>query len=141
MNLNKVLIYFALASLVGCNKVKKSKRQLDGIWTIVSYQYTDPSGFSYFPEVSGKMYFENCESEACTYSMDIQYSDPAITGSRVEQGTYLLNEEANKFDLTSILPAGDTELKPNNEILFLRKNDLNFMYVENGRVHRYIFEK
>jgi len=126
---------------MSCDKVEQSKKKLDGIWTIVSYEYTDSQGFNYYPEVNGKLFFENCEGNPCAYTIDIRFTHSVATGERVEQGTYTLDEKGEIMDLVQILPGGQTINKPNNKILLLTRNDLKIQYSESGATHEYIFEK
>lgn len=143
MNKYTFIVFLVLLPLASaCSKYKRAQKHLGGTWTIVSYQYTTAVGLNYYPEVSGKMFFESCGSETCAYSLDISYSSPQIIGSRVETGTYTLNSEGNRLELIQILPDNSTVNKGSHLIVVLTNNDLKLELVDSlGRVHRYIFEQ
>lgn len=115
---------------------------MGGTWTIYSIQFTDGSGLNYFPECSGKLFLDNCKESTCTYSLDINYSHPSISGSRTETGTYTLNQAGSEFDLLEIKPDQSTVQHAKNEIVLLTKTDLKFTYqTSTGEAFTYIFRK
>lgn len=130
-----------MSMTLSCSKQDRAQKKLGGIWHISEYRYRDLQGFSYYPEVSGELFFENCESRPCTYSMSISYNHPQITGNRTEAGTYLLNDAAESILLTPIAN-GIEQASLNNGIIKLTKSDLKFQYVDpDGYAHDFLFER
>ena len=64
---------------VGCDKVKKTQQTLTGVWTVIQYKITAPTGLAYFYEAEGSMSFGSCDGELCDYSLKIDYQDQGGT--------------------------------------------------------------
>lgn len=132
------VVMFAFSS---CDKYEKQQKFLHGTWELTSYRFKNQQGLSYYPESSGSIFFENCESDVCAYSMSIDYSSPQITGTRVEAGKYSLNVEDGTLYFTPI-ENGIEQEQISNFMSVLTRTDLKFQYTDDlGRSHYYVFEK
>ncbi|MFT5859723.1 MAG: hypothetical protein ACI865_001827 [Flavobacteriaceae bacterium] len=126
---------------MGCSKQDRVQKKLSGVWHITEYKYHDLLGFNYYPEVSGELFFENCNGGQCAYSLSINYVHPAITGSRTEAGSYLVNNQAGLLFFTPIIN-GIQEAPREHEILLLTKEDAQLRHTDsNGYTHQYLFER
>ncbi len=127
--------------LPSCDKYEKQQKRLNGTWQLSSYRFKNQQGLSYYPEASGSIFFDNCDSTECAYSMSIEYTSPQITGSRVEAGKYSLNVEDGTLFLTPIVNGTEQE-QISNFMSVLTRTDLKFQYTDDlGRSHYYVFEK
>ena len=136
-----MFVTLVTVSFSSCDKYEKQQKRLHGTWNLISYRYKNQLGLSYYPEVSGSIFFENCNDQVCAYSMSIAYSSPQITGTRVEAGKYRLNTEKGSLYFTPIVN-GTEQDEIDNFMSVLTRTDLKFQYTDDqGRSHYYVFEK
>ena len=135
------LLVLLVLAMLSCSKHEKAVNKLEGSWTLTSYRFKNQQGLSYYTEASGSLFFENCSDTICAYSMNLQYSHPQISGSRVEAGKFEFDVFENNLLLTPIVGGVDqTTIK--NGVTLLTKTDLEFQYTDDlGRSHHYVFEK
>lgn len=136
-----LLVTVVMLALSSCDKYEKQQKFLHGTWELTSYRFKNQQGLSYYPESSGSIFFENCESDVCAYSMSIDYSSPQITGTRMEAGKYSLNVEDGTLYFTPI-ENGIEQEQISNFMSVLTRTDLKFQYTDDlGRSHYFVFEK
>ena len=134
-------IILFVSVLFSCSKQEAVFKKLDGTWSVTSYRFKNELGLSYYPEVDGTLFFENCDDTVCAYSMNLQYSHPQISGSRVEAGKFSFLVDDNKLLLTPIVNGVEQETMSNGVTLFT-KTDIEFQYTDAlGRSHHFVFEK
>ncbi len=138
LNLAFILL---MVTLVSCSKQKRAHTKLSGTFQITQYQYQTSEGFSYYPSVSGSIFFQMHDGTPNTYSIAISYSHIQINGDRIEAGTYSLNNDADEMILTPIIN-GVSQEGMKHRILILTKHDLKLEYSDLlGVRHFFIFEK
>lgn len=130
-----------MSVLFSCSKHEAIFKKLDGTWSVTSYRFKNELGLSYYPEVEGSLFFENCDDTICAYTMNLHYSHPQISGSRVEAGKFSFLVDDNKLLLTPIVNGVEQETISNGVTLFT-KTDIQFQYTDDlGRSHHFVFEK
>ena len=125
--------------LLACSKERATYKKLSGLWKITRYQYTNPQGLSYYPEVSGSLFIEDCDQHPCAYVLDITFVHPNVHGNRAESGEIQLNETGDHF---SLLPSDPTIADTDNQIILLTKDQVKIQYFDGlGQSHHYIFKR
>ena len=128
-----VLIVLTIALNSGCDKTKRTRKKLDGEWTILSYEYMNPSGFTYKYSAQGTFVFNDSESdELSTFQVDMHYDGPAGSTPFHEQGFYKFNSDNwDRMDLYRVNSDTITDTINDAWIVLITKDDLKFEYADN----------
>lgn len=141
--MNKVIFILLISSLIaGCSKVKKTKKELNGEWQVVSYKFTNLNGLSYFYSTQeNAVTFENCDSEFCGYSIFVEYENQGDFDTLNFSGQYKFKDEkAEYFDmLVNNKPIIDT-IK-DARIILITKDDLMTEFNDDTGRHLLVMKK
>lgn len=85
MNKSIYIISIALLFLASCDKVKKSKKRIEGQWEIISYRTTNSSGLTHYYETTGTITFGDDTDSSFTYAED--YTFEGSSGPVIRQRT------------------------------------------------------
>lgn len=139
--MRKLIVLFILGvSLVGCDKVKKNLKYLDGNWTLYEYQYTSATGLIYFYESSGTVSFSNIGENTCDYAMDITYLKQGTNYVIDDHGTINFIDE-EYFEMNRVNQDGSITLLDYARIILITKDDLKMEYKDEYGIHEFILQK
>ena len=140
--MRKVILLLSISLiLLGCDKVKRNQKHLDGTWTIYEYQYTAPTtGLIYFFESTGTMSFGNASGKNINYAIDINYLNQGNYYDKMESGViefqddeYFLMHRQNSNGTITVLDYA--------RILLITKDDLKLEFQDEYGLHEFILQK
>ena len=139
--MNKVILIIALFFIaLGCNKVKRIEKKLDGDWDVIAYTYQNSNGLSYKYPASGMFSFENCESEYCDYRLELDYTLNSSITQKISSGTYTMLPDAEYFELKRLNSDGTLSMI-SGRILHLNKTQLETEFKDESGIHYLVLEK
>ena len=139
--------FLYIASIIvlatACSKVKKTKRKLTGEWTVLSYQFTNINGLSYFYEPSvSNFQFGNCPEKQCDYSFFMQYENQGSTVEFNQSGYYeFVENNGEYFELYRDNGIGGVDTLHKARIILITKDDLKAEFGDGNGRHVFIMQK
>ena len=128
--------------LSACSKVKQTKKQLAGDWEVVTYKYTNANGNSYYYDASTSViYFDNCESDVCDYSMDIIYDNQGVIDTLSLSGSYQFSDKKGEYYDMTVDNSLQNDTIKDARIILITKDDLLTEYKYNDGLHTLVLKK
>lgn len=131
--MNNALFVFSLVLIImGCSKEEKAMKRLDGEWTIIAYEYLNPSGLTYKYVAGGTMSFgDGGKSLRADYGIDMTYEGSSGSVDFIQEGIYAFTYGDPEFvDLYRSNTMGGTDTIEKARIIMLTKDDLLFQFLE-----------
>lgn len=145
MNRHLTYILFMLTVVLstGCDKTKRTRKKLDGEWTILSYEYMNPSGLTYKYSAQGTFIFNDSKSEdLSTFKIDMNYEGPSGSTPFHEEGFYEFSSDNwDRMDLYRVNADTITDTINGAWIVLITKDDLKFEYSDNLSLKTFIMAK
>lgn len=138
-----ILVLLSLFFVLSCDKTKRTRKKLDGQWTILSYEYLNPSGLTYKYSAQGSFTFnDSSNDELSSFTIDMNYEGPSGTTPFYEEGYYVFNQEDHEYlDLYRVNADTITDTVPNARILLITKDDLMFEYLDSQGRKTFVMAK
>lgn len=139
--LNIIFLAFILYS---CDKQKHTAKKLDGEWEISTYKLTDPEGLNEYATCSGSIVFDSKPNylDPQPYTLEISYTFPSTSGSRIQHGTFDVIERGDYMIITEIDNSELEISKYTYRILTRTRTDLQLEYTDSlNFIHTYLFTK
>jgi len=142
-HLTYILLVLTITLSAGCDKTKRTRKKLDGEWSILSYEYMNPSGFTYKYSAQGTFIFNDSKSEELsTFKIEMDYEGPAGSTAFHEEGFYKFSSNNwDRMDLYRVNSDTITDTINDAWIVLITKDDLKFEYSDNLSRKTFIMAK
>lgn len=134
--------WIAFLSIIfsSCDKIAKTESMITGVWDLVEYKYTAPTGLIYFLTSDGAIDFGSCGDHVCNYSIRINYQNNGGNYTKYEHGKINFADE-HSFTLERKNPNGTTTLITYGSILLITKDDLKLEFSDEYGLHEFVLQK
>lgn len=123
-----------------CDKIEKTEKRITGIWELIEYKYTAPTGLIYFLPSTGTIDFGSCGEHICSYSIHINYENNGGNYTKYEHGNISFSDETT-FTLDRINSNGTITTLNYGKILLMTKDDLQLEFSDEQGLHEFILQK
>ena len=137
------ILPFILVSIIlfSCNKKKSILKDLTGNWTIYSYTFQTLNGLSYKYDSEGTFHFENCDTEYCSFELNLTYINSGQNHEKNNTGEYKVENDAEHFILRRTNSDGTVSTFINNRILLINKDQVKMLTQDEFGIHHFILVK
>lgn len=135
-----IWIAFLGITLTSCDKIAKTERTITGVWELIEYKYTAPTGLIYFLSSEGVIDFGSCGDHLCNYSIHIDYQNNGGNYTKYEHGKISFSDE-HSFTLERENANGTTTLITYGSILLITKDDLQIEFSDEHGLHEFVLQK
>lgn len=142
LTINFLALFILPIFLMGCSKYNKLEKELNGDWSIVTFEFTNPNGLSYYYPAVGNLTYEAQTETEGTFLFNYKYFNGIDTIVVYESGKYAFNYGNTEFyDLYRSTGATTYDTIKKARVILLTKTDLRTEMTEfNGR-RAFVLEK